>query len=146
MTSNIGSQWIQELTDREELKEKVTEALKTSFRPEFLNRIDEVVIFNRLGMEEIEKIINIQVEHLKHRLAEKGLTIELTPAAKELLAMEGFDLVYGARPLKRVIQRMVQDALALKILAGEIKEGDHISVDAEAGEIVFKRPKKRAAS
>ncbi|MDI6891709.1 MAG: ATP-dependent chaperone ClpB [Actinomycetota bacterium] len=146
MTSNIGSQWIQELTDRKELKEKVTEALKTSFRPEFLNRIDEVVIFNRLGMEEIEKIINIQVEHLKHRLAEKGLTIELTPAAKELLAMEGFDLVYGARPLKRVIQRMVQDALALKILAGEIKEGDHIVVDAEAGEIAFKRPKKRAAS
>ncbi|MCL6472453.1 MAG: ATP-dependent chaperone ClpB [Firmicutes bacterium] len=137
MTSNLGSQFIQEVIDPEELKAKIDEVMKLHFRPEFLNRVDEVVIFNRLSMEDIEKIIDIQISYLKKRVAEHGITLELTGAAKEVLALEGYDPVYGARPLKRVIQRKIQDALALKILQGEIKDGDSITIDAESGNITF---------
>jgi len=111
--------------------------LKQSLRPEFLNRIDEIVVFKSLGREEIARIVSIQVAHLVKRLADKRITLTLTPAAVNLLAQEGYDPVYGARPLKRTIQRLVQDPLALKLLEGTFKEGDAVVADAKNGEIVF---------
>jgi len=137
MTSNLGSQYIQEVVDPEELKEKVDEAMKLHFRPEFLNRVDDIVIFNRLSLEDLKHIVDIQIAHLTKRVAEHHITLELTDSAKELLAEEGFDPVFGARPLKRVIQRKLQDSLALKILEGDIKEGDSVMVDAVDGSITF---------
>ncbi|HEY3375243.1 MAG TPA: ATP-dependent chaperone ClpB [Candidatus Aquicultor sp.] len=137
MTSNIGSSYIQEVTDREELKAKVEEVMKANFRPEFLNRVDEVVIFNRLALADIKKIVDIQIEQLAKRVAEHGIKLELSDAAKELIANEGFDPVFGARPLKRVIQRQIQDGLAMKILEGRIKEGDTVVVDVRDGKIGF---------
>src|SRR5205085_6889116 len=109
MTSNIGSQWISELGPREEaeMRRRVTEALRAHFRPEFLNRVDEVVIFHNLTREQIGQIVEIQLAGLRRRLAERHLALELTDAAKELLANEGYDPVYGARPLKRAIQRRI---------------------------------------
>lgn len=139
MTSNIGSQWVYELAgkDEQQMRSRINEALKMQFRPEFLNRIDEIVIFNGLTIEEITQIVEIQAEHLSKRLADKHIVLFLTDAAKELLALEGFDPVYGARPLKRVIQKRVQDQLALKLLKGEIKEGSLVTVDAKDGEILL---------
>ncbi len=141
MTSNIGSQWIQELSgkDPRELKSRINDALKIQFRPEFLNRIDEVIIFNSLSIEEIAKIVDIQVEYLRDRLLDRKITFSLTEAAKELIGLEGFDPVYGARPLKRVIQRKIQDPLALKILNGEVKEGDHLIIDAVNNQITINK-------
>ena len=131
MTSNVGSQWIEELGGRDgkELRKRVTEALRAQFRPEFLNRIDEIIIFNSLQLEQIKQIVEIQLSHLRARLKEKKLDLTLTDRAKEFLAKEGFDPVYGARPLKRTIQREVQNPLAKKLLEGEYKEGDVIKVD-----------------
>lgn len=137
MTSNIGSQYIQEISDEDELRARIDEVMKTSFRPEFLNRVDETVIFNRLSMEDIKRIVDIQVGYLKKRVADHGIALELTEDAKELLSNEGFDPAFGARPLKRVIQRRLQDGLALKILEGEIKEGDSVSVGVVDGQIAF---------
>ena len=136
MTSNIGSQWITELTDKdeEEMRRRVTEAMKASFKPEFLNRVDDIVIFNRLGIDEIKKIVDIQIENLRKILKDKKLNLEITESAKELLAKEGFDPAYGARPLKRVIQNKVQNVLAMKLLNGEIKEGDTIIIDVTGPE------------
>ncbi|MBW2083107.1 MAG: AAA family ATPase [Deltaproteobacteria bacterium] len=140
MTSNIGSQWIQELAskDAQEMERRVMDALRATFKPEFLNRIDEIIIFNSLGPEEIKKIVDIQIGLLAKRLEPQKITIELTPAAKDFLARAGFDPVYGARPLKRTIQHLIQDPMATKILEGSIKEGDHVVIDAKDGEIVFK--------
>jgi ATP-dependent Clp protease ATP-binding subunit ClpB len=116
------------------------EALRSHFRPEFLNRVDDIVIFSQLAATHIKRIVDIQIALLQRRLAERKLTIELTERAKEALALEGFDPVYGARPLKRAIQRRVQDQLAMRLLEGEFREGDHIIVDATpAGELVFER-------
>jgi len=131
MTSNIGSQWITELgeKDEKEMIKRIDEAMKNSFKPEFLNRVDDTIIFHRLGIEEIEKILNIQMEDLGKILSGKKLSVEISGSAKKLLAKEGFDPVYGARPLKRVIQNEVQNVLALKLLNGEIKEGDTVSID-----------------
>ncbi len=139
MTSNVGSQWMQELSrkDHAEIKDKVMEALRSTFRPEFLNRVDEIIIFNPLGPEEIKKIVTIQANLISKRLEERKVALKLTDGAKELLANTGFDPVYGARPLKRTIQHLVQDPLAMKILEGSVKEGDHITVDARDGELVF---------
>jgi ATP-dependent Clp protease ATP-binding subunit ClpB len=136
MTSNIGSQWITELGDKdeEEMKRRITEAMKASFKPEFLNRVDDIVIFHRLGIDEITKIVEIQIENLKETLRNKKLSLDITGKAKKLLAKEGFDPVYGARPLKRVIQNEVQNILAMKLLDGEIKEGDHITIDVTGPE------------
>ena len=142
MTSNVGSQWIYEFaSDKEEMRKRINEALKVQFRPEFLNRVDEVVIFNSLSIEEITKIVNIQIELLKKRLADRKIRLNLTDAAKELLALEGFDPVFGARPLKRVIQKRIQDPLALKLLNGEVKEGSAVTVDAKDGQVSFKTEK-----
>ncbi len=131
MTSNVGSQYLRDLGDKgpEEIREMVMEALRLNFRPEFLNRLDEVIIFNQLGLEEIKRIVDIQVECLRKRLADRKLDIRLTGRAKEAIASEGFDPDYGARPLKRVIQREVQDGLARRMLTGEFTEGDTIQVD-----------------
>ncbi|MBW1720837.1 MAG: ATP-dependent chaperone ClpB [Deltaproteobacteria bacterium] len=139
MTSNVGSQWIQEMAGRDdkEMEKRVMEALRNTFRPEFLNRIDEIILFNPLGIEEIKKIVDIQIGYLAGRLAESKITLELTDEARTLLAKVGFDPVYGARPLKRSIQRLIQDKLAMKILEGSIREGDHVTVDARGDEIVF---------
>jgi ATP-dependent Clp protease ATP-binding subunit ClpB len=139
MTSNVGSQWIQEFSgkDHTEMEKKVMEVLRSTFRPEFLNRIDETIIFNSLGPEEIKRIVSIQADLIGKRLKERKIILELTDGAKELLAQLGFDPVYGARPLKRTIQHLVQDPLAMKILDGSVKEGDRITVDAKDGELIF---------
>ena len=137
MTSNLGSQWIQELEDEEEIRERVMEALRAQFRPEFLNRIDEVIIFHRLSLAHLKKIVEIQLKRLRHRLSERKMELVLSDAAKEFLAREGYDPIYGARPLRRAIQRLVQDPLARKILEGEFSEGDTIRVDVAGGELIF---------
>jgi ATP-dependent Clp protease ATP-binding subunit ClpB len=137
MTSNMGSHFFRELEDRERVRQLVLETVRQTLRPEFLNRIDEIVIFNPLGRGEIAAIVDIQTRHLTKRLEDKRIALELTPAAKALLAREGYDPVYGARPLKRTIQRLVQDPLALKLLEGEFSEGDTVVVDAADGAITF---------
>ncbi len=137
MTSNLGSHYFREFADPEKVKTLVLEELRTHLRPEFLNRIDEVIVFSNLGLAEIARIVEIQAAYLRKRLADKRITLELTDSAKALLAKEGVDPVFGARPLKRTIQRRVQDPLALKLLAGEFAEGDTVRVDARGDEIVF---------
>ncbi|MCJ7640478.1 MAG: ATP-dependent chaperone ClpB [Desulfobacterales bacterium] len=142
MTSNIGSQWIVDLgeKDYEEMRRRVMDAVRAHFKPEFLNRVDELVIFHGLGMEEIKAIVEIQTKKLQKRLLERHIQLELTDRAEEWLAKEGYDPAYGARPLKRVIQKQIQDQLALKILEGRFKEGDTVTVDVDSrkGELVFK--------
>ena len=142
MTSNIGSHYYQDLavTDPEEVQERVLETLRSHFRPEFLNRLDEMIIFNALSFEEIEKIVDIQIEYLRRRLADRRLDIRLTEKALRQLASEGFDPNYGARPLRRVIQREIQDNLARKMLQGELADGDVIQVDVdEHGAFTFNK-------
>ncbi|MGM0368903.1 MAG: ATP-dependent chaperone ClpB [Bacillota bacterium] len=129
MTSNIGSQYIQDLTDQEKIRDKVQEEVKANFRPEFINRIDEQIIFHSLAPEDLDKIIEIQLSYLEEKLAEQDLEIELTAAAKEEIRQLGYDPVYGARPLQRVIQKYIKDELALELLDGSIDEGDEIVVD-----------------
>jgi ATP-dependent Clp protease ATP-binding subunit ClpB len=137
MTSNLGSHIFREYEKPEKVRPLILQELRNTLRPEFLNRIDEIVIFHPLGRAEIAKIVDIQSEHLRRRLAEKRIQIELTDAAKAFLATEGYDPTFGARPLKRAIQRLVQDPLALKLLEGEFSEGDTVVVDAEGDRIVF---------
>jgi ATP-dependent Clp protease ATP-binding subunit ClpB len=139
MTSNIGSQFITSFRDENIIREKIMEAMKSKFRPEFLNRIDEIIIFNRLKKEDIMKIIDIQIGYLQKRLMDKKIKIELTEKAKEYIMERGYDENYGARPLKRTIQREIENPLALKILAGEFKENDKIIVDVENGVLVFRK-------
>jgi ATP-dependent Clp protease ATP-binding subunit ClpB len=141
MTSNIGSHYVQQYagTDEERAKALVLDALRQHFPPEFLNRVDEIIVFHQLTREQLRQIVDIQLRGLAKRLAERKMTVEFTDAAKDLLIEEGYDPVYGARPLKRTIQRRVLDPLALKVLEGEFKEGDHILVDARGGQIVFER-------
>ena len=138
MTSNLGSQFILEKADNAEQREaRVLDALRGHFRPEFLNRVDEVIIFDRLSDEDLAKIVEIQVARLIKRLGAQKITLHLTDAAKLHLAHEGYDPVYGARPLKRAIQRSLLDPLSLEILAGKFREGDVITADAKDGKIVF---------
>jgi len=141
MTSNLGSQHIQELgeKDRRELEHRVTLALREAFKPEFLNRVDEVIIFNSLGREEIKQIAEIQLARLRQSLAGKKMALEITTRAKEFLAEQGYDPVYGARPLKRTIQKLIQDPLALKILQGEFREGDTVKIDSDRNDLIFSR-------
>ncbi len=147
MTSNIGSHYVQQYagTDEERAKALVLDALRQHFPPEFLNRVDEIIVFHQLTREQLRQIVDIQLRGLARRLAERKMTVEFTEAAKDLLIEEGYDPVYGARPLKRTIQRRVLDPLALKVLEGEFKEGDHILVDARDGQIVFQRAAVAAA-
>jgi ATP-dependent Clp protease ATP-binding subunit ClpB len=111
--------------------------LRQTLRPEFLNRIDEIVIFHPLGREELARIVDIQLGHLRRRLADKRIELEVSDAARALLAREGYDPTFGARPLKRTIQRLVQDPLAIKLLEGEFSEGDTVTVDVHGDEMVF---------
>ncbi len=140
MTSNIGSQYIQELGGRDEveMRKRVTEAMRAHFRPEFLNRVDDVIIFHSLDMEHLKKIVDIQLTRLFKLLEEKKIQLTLTDAAKSSLAVEGYDPVFGARPLKRVIQRTLQNPLAMKILDGSIRDGQSVTVDVKDGEIIFR--------
>jgi ATP-dependent Clp protease ATP-binding subunit ClpB len=115
----------------------VLEDVRGYFRPEFVNRIDEIVVFDPLGREEIGQIVDIQLRALRRRLDERGLTIELTDEARSYLANKGYEPAFGARPLKRLIQREIQDPLAMKLLAGEIRDGDTVTIDAGADGLVF---------
>jgi len=143
MTSNLGSHLIMELGEqkREEMIKQVDEILHRQFRPEFLNRIDETIIFHGLSKEDLAKIVDIQVALLTRRLAERKFTISLTDAAKDFLIEVGYNPAFGARPLKRAMQRYIQDELALHILEGKFNEGDHIMVDAapDATGLLFSR-------
>ena len=146
MTSNVGSHILEEAsgrTDDPQVLQRIREALRLQFRPEFLNRIDEIIIFKPLTRENIKDIIEIQLRRLQKRLEEKKIGIELTEAAKEYLAEEGYDPVYGARPLNRAIQRRILDPLAMRVLHGDFAEGDTVLVDVQFGDIVF--VKKEAA-
>jgi ATP-dependent Clp protease ATP-binding subunit ClpB len=134
MTSNVGSTAIFELVGKEpeQARKLAMEALRAAFRPEFINRIDEIVIFNPLGKEQLERIVGLLLKSVEKLLAERQITLELTPAAQELLLREGYDPAYGARPLRRTIQRMIQDPLALQILQGTVLPGDRVRVDRDA--------------
>jgi len=138
MTSNVGSRWIKEVGP-EAAREQVMKEMDRTFRPEFLNRIDEVILFRSLTKEDLLQIVDIQVRHLRDLLTERHIGLELTDAARQHLADAGYDPVYGARPLKRVIQREVQDPLALALLRGEFTEGDAVRVNAHDGRIAFER-------
>ena len=135
MTSNLAGSTIQEMSGRDpgEIRTQVFEVLRASFKPEFLNRIDDIILFNALGRAEISRIVDLQLERLSSRLAERKIELELTEQAREVLFSQGYDPDYGARPLKRALQRLIQDPLALKLLNGEVHSGDHLLVDADPG-------------
>ena len=139
MTSNLGAHIFREYEQPEKVRPLVLQELRATLRPEFLNRIDEIVIFRPLGRAELDRIVEIQLGHLRRRLAERRIELEVTDAAKAVLAREGYDPTFGARPLKRAIQRLVQDPLAVKILEHQFKEGDTVTVDAEGDQLVFRR-------
>ena len=133
MTSNVGSKAIADLSgkDEEEMRHQVDTAMAQTFRPEFLNRIDDIVVFHPLGMAQIEKIVDIQLAGVRARLAKERMTLAITPAAKQMLAVGGLDPVFGARPLKRLVQREVVDAIAAAIIDGTVREGDQVTVDVD---------------
>jgi ATP-dependent Clp protease ATP-binding subunit ClpB len=139
MTSNVGSQYISEMQgqDYESMRQRVMESLRQQFRPEFLNRVDDIIIFHTLTREQLGLVVDIQVRALAQWLATRKISIEITHAAKNALASEGFDPVYGARPLKRTIQRRIQDPLAVLLLKGEYKEGDKILVEYDGDDYRF---------
>jgi ATP-dependent Clp protease ATP-binding subunit ClpB len=146
MTSNVGSAEIVAESVDEAMRERIEEILATTFKPEFLNRIDDTVIFHRLGKEEIGRIVELQTERLIARVHERGIEVELTDDARTLLGNLGYDPTYGARPLKRVIQKQLVDKLALRILEGEFADGDTVRVDAAGGELVFTKAPAAAAA
>jgi ATP-dependent Clp protease ATP-binding subunit ClpB len=141
MTSNLASQYILDHADRnrKEMEQRVTAELREAFKPEFLNRVDETIIFNSLGREQIKSIVEIQLKRLRQNLAARKMALEITERAKALIADKGYDPAYGARPLKRTIQRLIQDPLAVKILEGEFKEGDRVKIDADEETLLFER-------
>jgi ATP-dependent Clp protease ATP-binding subunit ClpB len=141
MTSNLGSHFIAEHTGdlTEGVRRQVTETLRQHFRPEFLNRVDEVIFFHALGLEDMKAIVDIQIRGLLNRLEDRKIHVELTEAAKNFLVSEGYDPMYGARPLKRTIQRRVLDPLAMRVLEGEFREGDRITVDVGDNELKFQK-------
>jgi len=148
MTSNIGSQYIAEVTDEKVMRDRVMEGLRLHFKPEFLNRVDDILIFHRLTLDQLRQIVVLQAARLAKLLEERQMRLELTDQAKEFLANEGYDPVYGARPLRRAIQRHLQDKLAPLILEGKFKEGDTIVVDSDAAGLTFqhKEEELRAAA
>jgi len=138
MTSNLGSQFILDPTESDEvIRERVMAAVREHFRPEFLNRLDEVLIFNRLTLENLRRIVDVQLERVRTRFAQRDLSLELTDAAKDWLAERGFDPVYGARPLKRVLRKELEDRVALMLLDGSVSEGQTIKVDTAGGELII---------
>ena len=139
MTSNVGSQWIQELgaSRREEMESRVTEALHANFKPEFLNRIDDIIIFHNLTPEQTREIVGIQIKRLSARLSEKNINLVISDGAMSFLADKGYDPIYGARPLKRAIQKYIENPLAMEIIKGRIPEGASVTADTEKDQIVF---------
>src|SRR5439155_46188 len=136
---NVGSQYIVQESDEERIREQVEAALAAQFKPEFLNRVDDVVIFKRLTKDELEEIVELQTERLVARVRERGVEVVLTDKAKELLANLGYDPTFGARPLKRVIQKRLVDKLALGMLEGEFGEGDLVEVDVTDGDLAIRK-------
>ncbi|TMC34887.1 MAG: ATP-dependent chaperone ClpB [Chloroflexi bacterium] len=147
MTSNLGGLLIQEMSNRsfDEVRDAVMGVLRDHFRPEFLNRVDDIIVFKPLTQDQLGRIIDIQLARLQKRLDERKITLVVTDAARRLLIERGWDPVYGARPLKRAIQRLVQDPLAMMLLAGKFGDGDTVEVEAKGGEIVFEKAKTDAA-
>jgi ATP-dependent Clp protease ATP-binding subunit ClpB len=149
MTSNIGSQYILDVvtndSDYEEMRNRVMEAMRNSFRPEFLNRIDEIIIFHQLQKDQLRQIVNLQVERLSQRLAERKLLLDLTPSAVDFVVEVGYDPVYGARPLKRAVQRELETPIAKCILRGEFVSGDTILVTVENERLAFKAKRPELA-
>jgi ATP-dependent Clp protease ATP-binding subunit ClpB len=143
MTSNVGSQTIQEITEQggteEEMRTSVSEALRARFLPEFLNRIDETIIFHPLNRDQIRKIVDLQIARLQEQLERTRLSLEITETALDEIAQQGYDPIYGARPLKRVIQQKLQNPLATEILKGEFPEGAGVAIDVHDGEFTFER-------
>jgi ATP-dependent Clp protease ATP-binding subunit ClpB len=136
LTSNLGSQFLVDGTlDDRARRDAVMTAVHAAFKPEFLNRLDDVVIFDALSLEELGRIVELQIEHLARRLAERRITLDVTPAAREWLAIEGFDPSYGARPLRRLVQREIGDRLARMLLAGEVHDGGTAVVDRPADDL-----------
>ena len=121
-------------------------ALRDHFRPEFLNRVDEIVVFSRLDREQLGAIVELQAARLRERLADRGVDLEITEAARELLGREGYDPAYGARPLKRLVQRRLENPLAQRMLAGEVRDGDRVVVDVVGDEITFTTAERLAAA
>jgi ATP-dependent Clp protease ATP-binding subunit ClpB len=148
MTSNLGSEWIAESGNlsEEEIQAKIEEALRRHFRPEFFNRIDDVIVFHRLGREDIEKIVEIQLSALAKTVADRGIKLTWTPASRALLAGEGYDPTFGARPLKRLIQKKVSDELARMLLRGELREGGEAVLDAKEGELSLEKRQSSVAT
>jgi ATP-dependent Clp protease ATP-binding subunit ClpB len=149
MTSNVGSSALFELagSDPERARKEAFEALRQAFRPEFINRIDEIVLFNPLGHEQLDKIVDLELAKVMHLLAERKVRIELTPAARKRVLLDGYDPAYGARPLRRTVQRLVQDPLAMRILDGTVLPGDLVRVDAnpETDSMRFERMEEKVA-
>jgi ATP-dependent Clp protease ATP-binding subunit ClpB len=139
MTSNVGSQFIRDVDDinRPDVKEQIDHALRAAFKPEFLNRVDEIIVFHKLGEAELRVIVDIQLARFKKLLRERNLTLELAPEAIALLCERGYEPAYGARPLKRAIQKYLQDPLAKRIIAGDFHAGDHIRGERRGDEIIF---------
>jgi len=148
MTSNLGGQLIQEMANRpfDEVREAVMGVLRDHFRPEFLNRVDDIIVFKPLTQDQLGAIVDIQLARLQKRLDERKIILVLTEPARRLLIERGWDPVYGARPLKRTIQRLVQDPLAMQLLEGQFSDGDVIDVDARGGELVFAKARARAGA
>jgi ATP-dependent Clp protease ATP-binding subunit ClpB len=149
MTSNIGSQLLQADGIRsdaefEQAAQQVQNLLHSHFKPEFLNRVDDIIVFRPLGKDQLVRIIELRLEDVRRLLADRKISLELTDAAKDLLFTQGYDPNFGARPLKRAIQKLIQDPLALKILDGEVLHGDHVVVDADksAGKMIFEVSKR----
>jgi ATP-dependent Clp protease ATP-binding subunit ClpB len=142
MTSNLGSPLIQQAEKIEDIRDQIMEMMKATFKPEFLNRVDEIITFNRLGKEEILKIVDIQLGMLSRRLQEQDVTIKVSDKAKTHIAEVGFDPQYGARPLKRTLQNLIQNPLAKSIIAGEIRVGDTVVVDAGKEGLQFRKQKQ----
>jgi ATP-dependent Clp protease ATP-binding subunit ClpB len=151
MTSNVASDWILEHAGEtgDLLRRKVDQELHRVFRPEFLNRVDDTIVFGALSKGDLAAIVDLQVARLNRTLADRGLTVSVTEDGRQRLAEAGYDPAYGARPLRRAIQRLVQDPLALKLLQGEIASGDRVEIDAEGDSVVLRRstaPERQTAA
>ena len=148
MTSNLGGQLIQDMSGRsfDEVREAVMAVLRDQFRPEFLNRVDDIIVFKSLTQEQLGAIVDIQLARLRKRLEDRKISLTVTDAARKLLIERGWDPVYGARPLKRAIQRLVQDPLAMLLLEGTFTDGDAVEVDIKGDQLTFAKTKSRAAA
>jgi len=140
MTSNVGTSWLHEFDgmDEDEIQRQVRQRLREEgFRPEFINRIDEIIVFHQITREQMKDIVDIQINRLRPRLAERHITLQLTDAARDLLAEMGYDPQFGARPLRRVIQREIENRIAYGILDGTIHDGDTVKIDAQDGKLIL---------